>query len=262
MALDGVRNVKQTRREEAGSGKKTKDTMDAIGAAGADMPSVAISYGSQRSNQSSQVDTTSERGSTLHAAGDLTLNATGGDLVVIGSALSAGGTATLAAQRNVALLTSADTQSQSSQSTHHSKSFTAAAVGWGDAARSLQGGANSSGVSMSPYNSQSGITQNAQQVVNETGTRVDAGQISVISRQGDITAEGAQLTAQHDINGWPRKARSTWAPPSPASSSKPTNAAIRSATWAATATPAPSASGRSCMTRAARKPGKARCAPG
>lgn len=199
-ALDGVRNVKQTRREEAGSGKKTKDTMDAIGAAGADMPSVAISYGSQRSNQSSQVDTTSERGSTLHAGGDLTLNATGGDLVVIGSALSAGGTATLAAQRNVALLTSADTQSQSSQSTHHSKSFTAAAVGWGDAARSLQGGANSSGVSMSPYNSQSGITQNAQQVVNETGTRVDAGQISVISRQGDITAEGAQLTAQHDIN--------------------------------------------------------------
>lgn len=199
-ALDGLRNVKQTRRESGGSGKKTKDTLDAIGAAGADMPRVAISYGSQRSNQSSQLDTRSERGSTLRAAGDLTLNATGGDLTVIGSALSAGGTATLAAERNVALLTSADTQSQSSQSTHHSKSFTAAAVGWGDAARSLQGGANSSGVSMSPYNSQSSITQNAQQVVNETGTTVDAGQISVISRQGDITAEGAQLTAQHDIN--------------------------------------------------------------
>jgi filamentous hemagglutinin len=199
-ARDGLRNVQQTRREKAGSGKKAQDTLHALSAAGLDMPGIAFSYGSQRSDQSSQVDTTTERGSTLRAAGDLTLNATGGDLTVIGSALSAGGTATLAAQHNVALLTSVDTQSSSSQSSNHSKSFTAAPVGWGDAARSLQGGANSSGVRMSPYNSQSGIQQNGQQIVNETGTTVDAGQISVISRQGDIVAEGAQLTAQHDIN--------------------------------------------------------------
>ncbi|MGP1666882.1 MAG: hypothetical protein ACTS5I_13410, partial [Rhodanobacter sp.] len=38
---------------------------------------IAISYGSQCSNQSSQVDTTTERGSTLRAAGDLTLNRNG-----------------------------------------------------------------------------------------------------------------------------------------------------------------------------------------
>jgi filamentous hemagglutinin len=149
-ALDGYRNVRQTRREKASSGKKTQDTLHAVSAAALDMPGIAFSYGSQRSNQSSQVDTTTEQGSTLRAAGDLTLNATGGDLTVIGSALSAGGTATLAAQRNVALLTSVDTQSSSSQSSNHSKSFTAAPVGWGDAARSLQGGANSSGVRMSP----------------------------------------------------------------------------------------------------------------
>jgi hypothetical protein len=50
----------------------------------------------------------------------------------------------VSAQHNVALLTSVDTQSSSSDSSNHSKSFTAAPVGWGDAARSLQGGANSS----------------------------------------------------------------------------------------------------------------------
>jgi filamentous hemagglutinin len=92
-ARDGLRNVQQTRREKASSGKKTQDTLHAVSAAALDMPGIAISYGSQRSNQSSQVDTTTERGSTLRAAGDLTLNATGGDLTVIGSALSVGGTA-------------------------------------------------------------------------------------------------------------------------------------------------------------------------
>ncbi|MGP1666284.1 MAG: hemagglutinin repeat-containing protein, partial [Rhodanobacter sp.] len=102
-ALDGYRNVRQTRREKASSGKKTQDPLHAVSAAALDMPGIAISYGSQRSNQSSQVDTTTEQGSILRAAGDLTLNATGGDLTVIGSALSAGGTATLAGETGVSV---------------------------------------------------------------------------------------------------------------------------------------------------------------
>ncbi|WP_202594243.1 hemagglutinin repeat-containing protein, partial [Frateuria defendens] len=203
--LDGFRNIQQNSHSGNGNQVKRWDSVaQAVGNTGLDAPGVAIGYGSHSASHAGTYDSVTQQGSSLRAAGDLSLTATGahnsgGDLSVIGSALSAGGTATLDAQRDLNLLASTDSLASGDTNHSHHRSIVAAPVGLGDMFRQIQGGSNSSGVSMSPYNLLGSNGQSAQTATTQTATTIDADRIDLVSRQGDITAQGAQLNAQHDI---------------------------------------------------------------
>jgi filamentous hemagglutinin len=108
-------------------------------------------------------------GSTVRGGGNVTVKATGGaqkdangnivdgDISVIGSAISAGGTATLDANRNVNLQASTDHLQQSTQSSGSSWGVQAASPSLGDLGRWVGGTANTGGNSPSPYNASGAI---------------------------------------------------------------------------------------------------------
>jgi filamentous hemagglutinin len=210
--LDTVRNLQRNDRDAPTQTDKTHGALNEIAAAGLSTPQLAIGYGKSQSQSDTVIDTTTQRGSSLTAVGNITLKATGngqtdangkpldGDITIIGSGITAGGTATFDAQRDVNLLASTDTQSQSSNSSSSTTQLTLAAPSWGDLSRHVHGGANSSGVRMSPYNSGRTSSESEQTAIGQTGTTVNADRVNIVSRQGDITVQGAQIDGVSGIN--------------------------------------------------------------
>lgn len=198
--IDTIRNLQQVSDGSGSSADKAGGYIKEIGASSLTLPGINVGYGSSKSQGSVAVDTTTQRGSSLNAAGNVSIRATEGDITVAGSSIAAGGTATLDAQRHVMLLTSVDTQSNDQTGSSSTRQYGASSISPGDMFRHIQGGPNSSGVRMTPYNSGNSDGSSTQQVIGQTGSTINADKINLVSREGDITLQGAQVAAENALN--------------------------------------------------------------
>lgn len=198
--IDTLRNLQQVKDSDGSGADKASGYAKELGAAALTLPGINVGYGSSKSQGSVAVETTTQRGSSLNAAGNVTVRATEGDITVAGSSIAAGGTATLDAQRHVMLLTSVDTQSDVRNSSSSTHQYGASSISPGDMIRHVQGGPNSGGVRMSPYNSGNSEGNSNQQVIGQTGSTINADKINLVSREGDITLQGAQVAAENALN--------------------------------------------------------------
>ncbi|MCC7633270.1 hemagglutinin repeat-containing protein [Stenotrophomonas rhizophila] len=198
--VDTLRNLQQVSNGSGSSADKAGGYIKELGAAALTLPGINVGYGSSKSQGSVAVDTTTQRGSSLNAAGNVSIRATEGDITVVGSSIAAGGTATLDAQRHVMLLTSTDTRSNDQSGSSSTKQYGASSISPGDMIRHVQGGPNSSGVRTSPYNSDNSDGSSSQQVIGQTGSSINADRINLVSREGDITLQGAQVAAENALN--------------------------------------------------------------
>uniref|UniRef100_UPI0013CE6E68 hemagglutinin repeat-containing protein n=1 Tax=Pseudomonas viridiflava TaxID=33069 RepID=UPI0013CE6E68 len=140
--IDTIRNLQQVSNGSGSSAEKAGGYIKELGAASLTLPGINVGYGSSKSQGSVAVDTTTQRGSSLNAAGNVSIRATEGDITVAGSSIAAGGTATLDAQRHVMLLTSVDTQSNDQNGSSSTKQYGASSISLGDMFRHIQGGPN------------------------------------------------------------------------------------------------------------------------
>ncbi|WGS49992.1 hemagglutinin repeat-containing protein [Paraburkholderia sp. D15] len=209
--LDAVRDA----RANASSGtayQRAQNTLNGIGASAADTPSISVSYGRSQSSSTTDVSSLTNAGSTIRGGGNVSVTAAGGavkdangqtidgDLSIIGSTISAGGTATLAANRNVTLQASTDQLQQSSQSSSSSMGISLASPGLGDLTRWVSGTANSGGTNPSPYNASRNNANGTQAQSTQTATVVSGNSVIVKSNTGDINVIGSGISGTQGVD--------------------------------------------------------------
>jgi hypothetical protein len=153
--------------------------------------SISITVGSSSSASTSQNQSTTGQGSTLQAAGNINLNASGAgqnsNLLIQGSDVKAGGTVNLSADNQVKLLAERSTASQTSTNDSNS-----AAIGL-----AIEFGPN--GMAMGVTASASAARGNADGADSTLTTTHIQGQTVNVKSAGDTTLKGAVITA-HTVN--------------------------------------------------------------
>lgn len=208
---DTVRNLKAN----ASSGnafQRGQAVGNEIGASAADVPGISVSYGQSRSSSTTDMSSLTNLGSTVRGGGNVTVKATGGaqkdangnivdgDISVIGSAISAGGTATLDANRNVNLQASTDHLQQSTQSSGSSWGVQAASPSLGDLGRWVGGTANTGGNSPSPYNASRSNSDGSQTMTQQTAASVTGNSVVIKSKTGDINVVGSGISGTQGVD--------------------------------------------------------------
>ncbi|CAG4926267.1 hemagglutinin repeat-containing protein [Paraburkholderia gardini] len=209
--LDAARDLKAN--ASSGNGfQRTQGVLNGIGASAADTPSISVSYGRSQSSITTDMSGLTNAGSTIRGGGNVSVTATGGavkdangqpidgDLSVIGSTISAGGTTSLAANRNVSLLASTDQLQQSTQSGSSSTGISLASPGLGDLGRWISGTANSGGTSPSPYNASRSSSDGTQAQTTQTATVVSGNSVVVTSNTGDINVVGSGISGTQGVD--------------------------------------------------------------
>jgi len=209
--FDTVRNLKAD--ASSGNGfQRSQSVLNEIGASAADVPGISVSYGQSRSSSTTDMSSLTNSGSTVRGGGNVTVKATGGaqkdangnvvdgDIAVIGSAISAGGTATLDANRNVTLQASTDQLQQSTQSSSSSWGVQLATPSPGDLARWIGGGANTGGNSPSPYNASRSNSDGSQTVTQQTASSVTGNSVVIKSKTGDINVVGSGISGTQGVD--------------------------------------------------------------
>ncbi|MBU0751967.1 MAG: hemagglutinin repeat-containing protein [Gammaproteobacteria bacterium] len=189
----------------ATAGLAGKNALDAVsGPAGFDPAkaasvNVGISVGSSKSRSTTTQTSDTAAGSTVAAGRDLSIRATGGDLVSQGGTITAGNDVDLSATGNIALLAAANTSSSQSSS-----SGSSASIGVGIGVGPGQG----VGISATASASQSSGSSSGQDTT-WTNAKVSAGTQSAVgtaslSSGADTTLKGATVEGRQviaDIGG-------------------------------------------------------------
>jgi filamentous hemagglutinin len=202
--LDTVRNLRDAINQNSSVYAQGKAVGNELGATALDTPDVGMTYhsASAKANQNSQ--SVYQSGSALTAGGNVTLNAKGnagnpdnGNILIAGSSISAGKAASLQASGNIDVLTAADSQKVTSESSSKQKDFTTT-VSAGAMAR-MVGGSPNNGAPASPVglgrqqqsSDGSYLTQHTSSITGNT--------VSLNSDKGDITVSGSTLTGQQGV---------------------------------------------------------------
>ncbi|WMD21208.1 hemagglutinin repeat-containing protein [Achromobacter seleniivolatilans] len=178
---------------------------------GATTPGVTFSVSSSKSSGSFDSYSQVSSGSSLSAAGDIVIRATGsgardasgraqdGDLLVSGSSLRAQGGVVLDAKRNIAIVGSDNRQTQTSAESSKSTSFSFGSMSLGDIGRAVDGGPNSGGVKMFPYGSE--VAQSKDQALGtwQTSSLITGNSVYLSSREGDIRIAGSAVDAVNNV---------------------------------------------------------------
>ncbi|CAB3716389.1 hemagglutinin repeat-containing protein [Paraburkholderia rhynchosiae] len=209
--LDTVRNL----RSAGSSGtayQRAQGIGNELGASGADTPSLTATFSRSSSSSTTEMSSVSNAGSSVRGGGNVSVTATGGlardasgnpldgDIAVIGSKISAGGTTTLDANRNVLLQASTDQWQQSSQSDSSGTSFQIASPSLGNLGRWISGGPNSGGVSSSPYNTARSDANSNGASTTQTASVVTGNSVIVKSRTGDIDVVGSGISGTQGVD--------------------------------------------------------------
>jgi filamentous hemagglutinin len=210
-AFDTVRNLRAN--ASSGSGfQRTQGVLNEVGASGADVPSISVSYGHSRSSGTTDLSSQTHAGSTIRGGGDVSVTAAGdavtdangkpvdGDISVIGSTISASGTSSLTAIRNVTLQASSDQLAQRTQSGNRRTDISLATPSLGDLGRWIGGTANSAGTSPSPYNASRSRSNATQTQTTQTATVVSGNSVVVKSQAGDIDVIGSGVRGTQGVD--------------------------------------------------------------
>ncbi|MEX3922020.1 hemagglutinin repeat-containing protein [Paraburkholderia sp. BR10872] len=209
--LDTVRNVRAAGSSGTGF-QRAQGIGNELGASAADTPSLTATFSHTSSSSTTDMSSLTNAGSTIRGGGNVSVSATGGavkdangqpvdgDLSVIGSTISAGGTTTLDANRNVLLQASTDQLQQGSQSQTSGMSLQIASPSLGNLGRWISGGPNSSGVSSSPYNAARSSADSNGSSTTQTASVVSGNSVVVKSHTGDIDVVGSGISGTQGVD--------------------------------------------------------------
>jgi filamentous hemagglutinin len=209
--VDTVRNLNDA-KDTPGTYGKVHAVATEAAASMLDVPQVTVSFAKSQSSSRVSTDDLEHTGSSLTAAGDIRLRATGsgakdmagkaidGDLTITGSTLTAGGLAKLDAERNVTLQASTDQYLQDSEAHNKSTNLNLGLPTPGVLVRAISGGPNSGGVGVFPYGKGTAADSAHTEASVQRPSIVTAANVIVNSKDGDIRIAGSGVNATNDIN--------------------------------------------------------------
>ncbi|HEX8615130.1 MAG TPA: hemagglutinin repeat-containing protein [Telluria sp.] len=208
--LDTMRNLKDIKKKDSKFGR-VNGALSELADSSLTAPQVAITYGKSKTSSSTVHDAETQSGSSLSASGNIRLTATGngvagadgkpvdGDITVRGSTIDGGGAVKLNAERNITVEASTDRSGDSSVATATSSSLSTAMPSLGDITRSINGGPNNGGVTLSPYNQKRGSDSSDETSTRQKPSLINGNSVELVSNKGDILVRGSGVTAKGDI---------------------------------------------------------------
>ncbi|MFB9246262.1 hemagglutinin repeat-containing protein [Massilia antarctica] len=208
--VDTLRNLKKIKEDKSKFGR-VNGTLSELADSSLTAPQVAVTFGKSQTSSSTVHDGQTQSGSSLSASGDIRLTARGngvtgvdgkpvdGDITVRGSKIDGGGVVKLSAERNVTVEASTDRSSDSSAATASASTFSAAGLSLGDITRAINGGPNSGGVTLSPYNQKRGSDSGSETSTRQTASLINGNKVELVSNRGDILVQGSGIKAKGDI---------------------------------------------------------------
>lgn len=203
--INGIRNIRDIANSDSDSITKAKQLSNEIGATGADMgmgTSLPMTYGKSSSNSESHYEGVFNSGSSLNAAGNVQLNATGknghGDILISGSQVSAGEAVIMDAKRDVAIVTSTDSEHLSSKASSKGWSVTDGIAGPGAASRAVNGSPDN-GNSILPYAMDNSNSKTERNSTRENASLITGSDIYINSHEGNVNIAGSSLNAINDL---------------------------------------------------------------
>ncbi|HAT8032279.1 TPA: hypothetical protein GF039_08190 [Citrobacter rodentium] len=207
---DTVRNVRDTVRGKDGSGNSTVNKVKSLSAEGAavalDGPGQMVAVSASRSKSSSESHYEGEfnSGSSLAAAGNIQMTATGkqgdgsGDILIAGSQVNAGEAAILDAKRDVNITTSTDSERYSNSSKSSGWNITNEMPTAGSATRATQG-SGKHGNQLLPGGMNHSQDNSSGTRTTENASVIQGSDIYINSREGSVKISGSQLTTTDDL---------------------------------------------------------------
>ncbi|MBK0093653.1 hemagglutinin repeat-containing protein, partial [Erwinia sp. S59] len=202
--LDTVRNLRDIMSNTSSVYDQVKQVGNEFGASALDSPAPGLTYGRSDSKASQNTESVYQSGSTLNAAGNLELKASGdadaatGNILVQGSNLNAAGKATLDATRDIDITTAADSQKAATSSSSKNWSATTSAS-IGALARS-GGGSPNNGSAGTNYGSKNSQMNGDSSILTQHTSSITAGSVDVTSHKGDIAIAGSALTGTGGVS--------------------------------------------------------------
>ncbi|MDK9362271.1 hemagglutinin repeat-containing protein [Lelliottia wanjuensis] len=203
--INGIRNIRDIANSDSDSITKAKQLSNEIGATSADMgmgTSLPMTYGKSSSNSESHYEGVFNSGSSLNAAGNVQLNATGknghGDILISGSQVSAGEAVIMDAKRDVAIVTSTDSEHMSSKASSKGWSVTDGMAGPGAASRAVNGSPDN-GNSILPYAMDNSNSKTERNSTRENASLITGSDIYINSHEGNVNIAGSSLNAINDL---------------------------------------------------------------
>jgi len=203
--INGIRNIRDIAHSDSDSITKVKQLSNEIAATGADMAmgsSLPMTYGKSSSNSESHYEGLFNTGSALNAAGNVQLTATGkngqGDILIRGSQVSAGEAVIMDAKRDIAIVTSTDSERLSSKASSKGWSITDGIAGPGAASRALNGSPDN-GNKILPYAMDNSRSQSDRRTTTENASHISGSDIYINSRNGSVDIAGSALGAINDL---------------------------------------------------------------
>lgn len=203
--INGIRNIRDIVNSDSDGITKVKQLANEIGATGVDMgmgTALPMTYGRSSSNSESHYEGTFNSGSTLNASGNVQLTATGekgqGDILIRGSQVSAGEAVIMDAKRDVAIVTSTDSEHLSSQASSKGWSVTDGMPGLGAVARAVNGAPNN-GNDVLPFAMDKSNSTADRSSTTENASLISGSDIYINSREGSVAIAGSSLTSVNDL---------------------------------------------------------------
>ncbi|MDQ1816775.1 hemagglutinin repeat-containing protein [Massilia sp. CCM 9210] len=208
--VDTLRNLKDIKKDKSKFGR-VNGALSELADSSLTAPQVAVTFGKSQTSSSSVHDGQTQSGSGITAAGDIRLTARGngvlgadgkpvdGDITVRGSKIDGGGAVKLSAERNITVEASTDRSSNSSAATASGSTFSTAGTSLGDITRSINGGPNNGGVTLSPYNQKRGSDSGNETSTRQTASLINGNTVELVSNKGDILVQGSGIKAKGDI---------------------------------------------------------------
>ena len=210
--VDTFRNLRAIGNSSDKGYAKARNFVNELAHSGATLPQVAISYGRSASSSTRDTATSQTSNSSVTAAGDIRMRATGngqldangkpvdGNITLTGATLTAGGLAMLDAERDVTLQAATSGYRETSTSSSKSMRLSTAMPSLGDMGRAMTGGPNSSGVSQSPYNMSRSNADGRIENATQTPSLILADRVVMNSRHGNIRVAGSAIAAERDVS--------------------------------------------------------------
>ncbi|WP_159565323.1 hemagglutinin repeat-containing protein [Budvicia diplopodorum] len=211
--INSVRNFRDIFESDTGNVQKAKTLLSEMGATLADLGSptqLPLTYGRSSSYSETSIHGEYQSGSSLNAAGNIQLNATGsgvrdangaltnGDVLISGSRLGAGESIIIDASRDVVIAPSTDSQNSTHKSGSSNWSVTSALPTVGSAIRMMDGGPNN-GPSVLPFGYDKSAKKGDKQVTAQTPSALTGQDIYINSKEGSIDVTGSSLAAINDL---------------------------------------------------------------
>lgn len=211
-SYDTMKNLLSINNGRGNDGQKTKAAGEEIGASGLSIPQLRLGIGRRTSQGFTKLNHVANQGSVLTAAGDIRLTATGsgsadalgraidGSISIRGSQLTAGGAAVLNAADDINIVTTTEGITQESGTSSPSNFINFSVADLGTLARSLSGGPNQGGTSLSPIAvaSENGNGSVTATIQDSSGIRADS--IKIVSRTGDIKVAGSKIIGDEEVS--------------------------------------------------------------